>query len=126
MRRLLLTLFATFALFAQKPAAAPPQSQEPAEEDKTLQPPKEYSFNPLQAETEIKTGNYYFKKGAYKAAIARFREATLWNPQNAEAFLRLGNAFEKTKDRKNAREAYTKYLELAPDAKNAAEIKKKL
>lgn len=125
MRRLLLTLFATFALFAQKPAAVP-QPQEPVEEDKTLQPPKEYSFNPLQAETEIKTGNYYFKKGAYKAAIARFREATLWNPQNAEAFLRLGNAFEKAKDRKNAREAYTKYLELAPDAKNAAEIKKKL
>ena len=30
------------------------------------------------------------------------------------------------KDVKAAREAYTKYLQLAPDAKNAAEVRKKL
>jgi len=30
------------------------------------------------------------------------------------------------KDSKAAKEAYTKYLELAADAKNAAEIRKKL
>lgn len=125
MRRILLTLFATAALFAQKPAA-PPEPQEPAEEDTALKPPKEFSFNPLQAEGEIKTGIYYFKKGAYKAAAARFREATRWNPQSAEAYLRLGYTLEKAKDRKGAHEAYAKYLELAPDAKNAPEIKKKL
>ena len=110
-------------LLAQKPA---PLVQEPAEEDKTLVLPKEYSFNPLQAESELKTGEFYFKKGNYKAASLRFREATKWNPQSAQAQLRLGNALEKSKDMKGAREAYTKYLELAPDAKNVAEIKKKL
>ena len=123
MNRIFCALLFTYTLLAQKPA---PLVQEPAEEDKTLAPPKEYSFNPLQAESELKTGEFYFKKGNFKAASLRFREATKWNPQSAQAHLRLGNALEKSKDMKGAREAYAKYLELAPDAKNAAEIKKKL
>ena len=125
MRRLLLVFLASFALFAQKPTVEP-KPQEPVEEDKTLQPLKEYEFNPLQAESEITTGKYYFKKGSYKAAAGRFREATKWNPQSADAYLWLGNTLSKSKDAKGAKEAYTKYLELAPDAKNAAEIKRKL
>jgi predicted TPR repeat methyltransferase len=44
----------------------------------------------------------------------------------ADAWLRLGEAQDKLKDRKAAKEAYVKYLELAPDAKNAAEIRKKI
>jgi Flp pilus assembly protein TadD len=102
-----------------------PKSQEPAEEDEALTV-KEYSFNPLQAEKEVKIGAYYFKKGSYRAAAQRFREAARWNPGNAEAWLRLGESQERLKDRAAAREAYSKYLELKPDAKNAAQIRKKL
>ena len=40
--------------------------------------------------------------------------------------MRLGEAQEKKSNAKAAREAYQKYLELAPDAKNASEIKKRL
>jgi tetratricopeptide (TPR) repeat protein len=103
----------------------PPRSEEPVEEDETLTV-KEYSFNPLQAEKEMKIGAYYFKKGSFRAAAQRFREAARWNPGEAEAWLRLGEAQEKLKDRAAAREAYAKYLELKPDARNAAEIRKKL
>lgn len=106
----------------QKPAAKP---QEPAEEDETLAV-KEYSFNPLQAEKELKVGEYYAKKGSHRAAAQRFREATRWNPSNAEAWLKLAEAQEKLKDREAARQAYSKYLELKPDARNAAQIKRKL
>jgi tetratricopeptide (TPR) repeat protein len=101
------------------------QEQEPPEEDESLKP-KEYSFNPLEAEHDLKIGNYYFKKGSYPAALARFREATRWNPNYADAFLRLGDTEEKLKDKAAARDAYAKYLELAPDAKDADAIKKKL
>ncbi len=125
MKRLLLAFVTSLTLFAQKPAEEP-KPQEPVEEDKTLLPPKEYEFNPLQAESEITTGKYYFKKGSFKAASARFREAIKWNPQSADAYLWLGNTLAKSKNPKGAKEAYTKYLELAPDAKNSAEIKKKL
>lgn len=101
------------------------QEQEPPEEDESLAT-KEYSFNPLEAEKNLKVGNYYFKKGNYKAAVNRFREATKWNPSYAEAFLRLGEGEEKMKDKKAAREAYAKFLELAPDGKEAESVKKKL
>jgi tetratricopeptide (TPR) repeat protein len=101
------------------------QEQEPPEEDESLAP-KTYSFNPLEAEKDLKVGLYYFKKGNYKASTSRFREATLWNPTYAEAFLRLGESEEKLKDKKAADEAYSKYLALAPDAKDAESIKKKL
>lgn len=101
------------------------QEQEPPEEDESVAP-KTYSFNPLEAEKDLKIGLYYFKKGNYKASTSRFKEATLWNPSFAEAFLRLGESEEKLKDEKAAEEAYKKYLALAPDAKDAEAVKKKL
>ena len=107
----------------------PPVTKEevPKEEDESLAPTtREYAFNPLQAEKEITVGNYYFKKGSYRAAANRFREATKWNPGSGEAWLRLGEAEEKQKDTKSAKEAFAKYLEISPDAKDAAEIRKKL
>jgi tetratricopeptide (TPR) repeat protein len=104
---------------------SPPKESEPPEEDDAAKP-KEYAFNPLQAEKEVAVGNFYMKKGSYSAAVARFTEATKWNPTLAEAYLRLGEAAEKFKDPKMAKDAYSKYLELAPDSKGAAEVKKKL
>ena len=101
------------------------QEEIPPEEDTSLAV-KEYSFNPLQAEHELKVGNFYFKTGKYRSAAMRFREATKWNDGNSDAWLRLGETEEKLKDPKAAKEAYTRYLALASDAKNAAEIRKKL
>jgi tetratricopeptide (TPR) repeat protein len=135
-----LVLFALSPLFAQDPQSNPklkkrgepattPQAVDtnglPPEEDKSIAV-KEYAFNPLQAQKEIRTGNYYFKKGSFRAAAGRFEEATKWNDGEAEAWLRLGEAEEKLKDHKAAVKAYSKYLELASDAKNADEIRKKL
>ena len=74
----------------------------PKEEDESLGE-KDYSFNPLQAEKEVRIGNYYFKKGSYRAAAMRFREAIKWNEGYGEAWLRLGEAAEKQKDTKAAK-----------------------
>lgn len=101
------------------------EEQEPPEEDEGLKE-KTYEFNPLQATKEMKTGEFYYKKGNYKAAARRFREATRWDPTSAEAMLRLAQADEKLKDTKGAHDAYAKYLELAPDGKEAEAIRKKL
>lgn len=122
-RWLACTLLLSGALGAQRPKPAEPQ--EPPEEDEALVV-KEYSFNPLQAEKELKIGNFYFKKGRYKAAARRFEEATKWNPGGAEAYLRLGAARERLNDSKGAREAFAKFVELVPDDKRAPEIKKRL
>ena len=131
-RAIQLVLFfglAGWGLVQQPPATQPSKpvvkEEDPPEEDKSLLP-KEYVLNPLQAAREVTTGNYYYKKGNFKASVRRFTEATKWDPGNAEAQLRLGESYEKLKDKKNARAAYSKYLELAPDSKNAAAIRKKL
>lgn len=103
-----------------------PEEQEPPEEDESLKP-KEYTLNPIEAQRNIAAGDYYYKfKKNYHAAANRYIEATRWNPTSAEAFFKLAECDEKMKDFAAAREAYTQYLGLSPDAKNAAEIKKKI
>jgi tetratricopeptide (TPR) repeat protein len=121
-RILALMLLFTVGVWAQQPK---PQTQEPVEEDESLAP-KTYTFNPLQANKELTIGNYYFKKKNYRAAAKRYTEATHWNPNYAEAYLRLGEAEEKLHDKDLSSQAYSKYVELAPDAKNADSIKKKI
>lgn len=119
------------ALFAQQqppaPKKTPPaqQEQEPPEEDESAKP-KEYTLNPLEAQKNVTAGDYYLKKGKFQAARSRYTEATRWDPGSAEAFLKLAEADEKLHDRKGAKDAYTKYLEISPEAKNAGEIRKKL
>jgi tetratricopeptide (TPR) repeat protein len=119
----LLSCLAPFSVSAAQQAQQPPPA--PAEEDETLAP-KEYGFNPLQAAKELKIGNFYFKKKSWKAALARYEEAVKWDPGMAEAWLRLGETREKMGDKKAAREAWSKYLEISPDAKNAVEIRKRI
>jgi Flp pilus assembly protein TadD len=100
--------------------------QLPPDEDKATAQPRQYPFNPVQSNKEVAVGEFYFKKNDFRAAAGRFSEATRYNDGNADAWLRLGDAQERMKDFKAARAAYTKYLQLAPEAKNAAEVRKKL
>ena len=120
--------FLAIPLVAQQPKPpAPPatQEQEPPEEDPDLKP-KEYSFNPLEASRNIVAGNFYFKKGNYRAASRRYLEASKWDPTSAEALLKLGEADEKMRDFPAARQAYEKYLTVASDAKDLDTVKKKI
>ncbi|HYA15834.1 MAG TPA: hypothetical protein VEF06_00140 [Bryobacteraceae bacterium] len=107
------------------PTDNPDNVQLPPEEDKT-DAPRVYSFNPLQAKKEVSVGEFYAKKGDNRAAAIRFREATRWDDGNAEAWLRLAETEEKNHETKAAREAYEKYLQISPAAKNAADIKKRI
>jgi Flp pilus assembly protein TadD len=143
-RSILALLAAGAALQAQTPIprqpSAPSQGElkterpEPARNDAIEAPPEEdkslvvtaYSFNPLQSEKDVRVGNYYFRAGNYRAAEGRYRDATKWNGDNGDAWRRLAGAAEKTKDSATAKEAYAKYLELQPDSKDAAGVRKKL
>ena len=110
---------------AQKQPTAPPVEQEPPEEDPDLKP-TEYTFNPLEATRNITAGNFYFKKGNYRAASRRYLEATKWDPTSAAAQLKLAEASERMRDNAAAREAYEKYLTLASDPKDIDAAKKRL
>lgn len=134
MRRTLVTI--VFALSAaynvgaqtarKPPEPAPAQQAEPPEEDLSPSEQKVYVLNPLQAAKELKIGAFYMKKSSFKAAARRFEEATKWDPNSAEAFLRLGEAQSKLGNEKAAKDAWEQFLKLEPDSKHAPEIRKKL
>jgi tetratricopeptide (TPR) repeat protein len=100
----------------------------PPEEDTSLSTDA-YSFNPLQSKKDVSVGDEYAKKHNYHAAAGRYRTATRWDDGNSEAWLKLGQAEEKLRDADAARQAYSKYLEVATDSKDsktAAEIRKRM
>jgi tetratricopeptide (TPR) repeat protein len=107
-----------------KPAAA--DSDLPPDEDAANSAQETYVFNPVKAKKDIEVGDQYFKKGDYKAAVLRYRDATKWNEGSAPAWLALGKAEEKRGQVNAARAAYEKYLQLAGNAKGAVEVQKKL
>jgi tetratricopeptide (TPR) repeat protein len=116
---------------AQEPDAKRPtlrhdeDVQLPPDEDAGAKP-QVFVFNPVKSKQDVTVGTYYFKKGDFRAALDRYVEATKWNDGNADAWLRVGETREKMNDPKGAREAYERYLQLSPDAKNAGEVKKRL
>ena len=105
--------------------AASDKEEVPPEEDSSLATTK-YSFNPLQSKKDVLAGKFYARKGNYRAAAGRYLEATKWDDSNIEAWLLLGDADERLKNKDAARAAYKKYLDLAADTKDAADIRKKL
>jgi hypothetical protein len=142
-RWLSIPLLAAVCLFAQAQQEKAPPDQlkkerpKQAASDKEEVPPEEdaslandtYSFNPLQSKKDVGVGDEYAKKHNYHAAALRYRSATKWDDGNLEAWLKLGSAEEKLRDADSARQAYSKYLELATDSKDsktAAEVRKRL
>lgn len=107
-----------------KPAAGA-KEEIPPEEDAALTT-TEYSFNPLQSVKDVGVGNQYLKRGRLRAAEMRYTAATKWNDGNADAWLKLGEVAERLRDTAKAKAAYEKYLELAADAKNAKDIRKRV
>ena len=106
----------------------PPEENLPPEEDEAVKP-KIYPFDPLEAERNIRVGNFYMHQGktnGYRAAAGRYEDATKYNPNNPEAFFKLGEAEEKLKNKEKARAAFTKVTQMAPDSKFGKEAKKKL
>ncbi len=120
-----LFLFCAAASAQKPPAEKPPEHALPEEEDESAKP-KEYTFNPIQAESELKVARFYMKRGSHKAAALRCEEALKWNPQSPAAYMLLGEAREKLRDKKAAAEAYRKFLEIAGDSKDAGAVRKRL
>jgi tetratricopeptide (TPR) repeat protein len=132
----LLGVFSAFEVTAQQPAngntanqqASPPDEAEPPEEDESVKP-KIYPLDPLEAERNIRVGNFYMRQGktnGYRAAAGRFEDATKYNPNSAEAFFKLGEAEEKLRNKDKAKIAFQRVIRISPDSKLAKEARKKL
>ncbi len=113
-------------LESERPKAATSSKEEIPPEEDTALATREYSFNPLQSAKDVGVGDQYLKRGRLRAAEMRYTSATKWNEGNAVAWLKLGEVAERLKDGAKAKEAYEKYLELASDARNAKDIRKRV
>jgi tetratricopeptide (TPR) repeat protein len=83
-------------------------------------------WNPHKAMKNVEVGDFYMKKGNYRAAISRYREALEWKPRDAVATFKLAQALDKTDQKSEAAEQYQAYLKILPNGVYAADCKKAL
>jgi tetratricopeptide (TPR) repeat protein len=71
----------------------------------------------------VEIGNVNLHKGALAGALSRFEEAVKDNPHYAPAYLGLGKVYERMKEKQKALDAYERYLDELPSAKEANEAR---
>jgi tetratricopeptide (TPR) repeat protein len=71
-------------------------------------------------------GYSHYKNEDFELAIRYFGEALEFDPRRAIAYANRGDAFVRLQRYVEARKDYAKFLEFAPDAKLAPEVRKKL
>src|SRR5712692_1266532 len=76
------------------------------------------------AEAQIKRGDLELERGRYEAAAEEFQQALTNDATLAVAWRGLGIAHLMRHDEESARRAYEKYLQLAPAAPDARDIRK--
>jgi tetratricopeptide (TPR) repeat protein len=105
------------------PSTPPPPP--PADEPEAAAP-SEPVFDPLHANRSMDVGTFYLRAGKVDAAIDRFIEAAHYEPALAKPWKLLGEAYEKKEAYSSSIQAYKKYLDLLPDAKDANKVLKRI
>lgn len=85
-----------------------------------------YPWDPHKAAKDIEVGSFYLKRKNYRAALARFREALLYKPNDAVANFRMAQCFEKLDDPESAATHYQEYLKILPHGPFSEEAEKAL
>jgi Flp pilus assembly protein TadD len=68
-------------------------------------------------------GEALFRSGDVEAALAKYQEAARANPSDAKTQRQIGKCYNRLGQRDRAQPYLKKYLELAPDAADAAFIR---
>jgi Flp pilus assembly protein TadD len=90
-------------------------------------PPVPVSEAEREFAKDMEVGEINFKKGSYRGAEWRFREALDYKPDNPEAIFWLAKSIDKLGRSDEAQDAYRRYLQLRPNgtfaekARNALE-----
>ncbi len=85
-----------------------------------------HPYNPHKADQNVEIGDFYFKRGNYRAAESRYAEALQWMPNHALAKYRLAEAQENLGKYSEASANYRAYLTILPNGELAEEAKKAL
>jgi tetratricopeptide (TPR) repeat protein len=95
----------------EKPAPAPPK-------------PSQAEMARAVAEAQVRRGDQELERGRYDVAAEEFQLALANDPSLAVAWRGLGIAHLMRHNEESARKAYVKYLQLAPSAPDARDIRK--
>ena len=82
------------------------------------------SYVSPSAAKSVEIGDYYLRRKKFTAALSRFQEAVKTDPHYAPAYQELGRVYEGMGLRQKALDAYRKYLDELPSAKDARESKR--
>ncbi len=85
-----------------------------------------HPWNPYRAMKDDEVGEFYFKKKAYKAALARYQDALIWKEKDAVANFRMAQCYEKLDQPDLAIQHYQEYLKILPQGPFAKEAHKAL
>lgn len=85
-----------------------------------------HPWNPMKASKDIEVGDFYFKRGNYKAAVDRYKEALYYKENDAVATYRLAVCQEKLGDKDDARKNFEQYLKILPAGPYAKEARASL
>lgn len=80
-------------------------------------------WDPHKALKHIEVGDFYFKKGNYRAAASRYREALKWKSNDALATYKLAESLEKLQEWAEAKRYYESYLKILPSGELAQQSK---
>ena len=83
-------------------------------------------WDPHKAAKDVEVGDFYFKRGNYRAAEDRYREALEYKNNDADATIRLAICLEKLRLPDDARAEYESYLRILPYGPKAREAHKAL
>ena len=84
------------------------------------------ALDPDSALAANNAGFALYKLEKYEDAIGWLQQAIVRDPNRAIAYINLGDAYAQLKRNAQARQAYEKFLQLAPSSKSAGYVKEKL
>ena len=95
-------------------------------EDEPYDVQEMHPWNPYRAMKDDEVGEFYFKKKAYKAALARYQDALIWKEKDAVANFRMAQCYEKLDQPDLAIQHYQEYLKILPQGPFAKEAHRAL
>ncbi len=112
------------------PTEKPPKPEKPVHEthevERPHRPPPPPPTNASEAAALYKQGVQQLVKGDAKAALASLQKAKAANPSYAPTWRVLGQVYRKLGDKGSAKNAFLRYLTLAPNASDAATVREQL
>jgi tetratricopeptide (TPR) repeat protein len=85
-----------------------------------------HPFDPRRAINDDEVGDYYYKLGNYKGALARYQDALVYKDRDAIANFKMAQCYEKLNQPKDAITHYREYLKILPNGQYAKAARKAL